>query len=314
MAQEKDHGPRIGADPELFVQTADGVVIPVCGRIGGTKTNPLIINELIEAHYGKERSSRPRRRLDVEDNVERQGDYAVQEDNVMLEFNIPAYKDTSYFVEAVAKMIAVLETDFLLNRGIAPKYEVTHTFKTTELAPFPQAFTVGCLPDMNAYAEDNRFERRPFSAEQFGNNRFCGGHLHVQYNHGNVPRHVFAQFMDLVVELPYLRWDKQKMRRLFYGQPGIYREKPYGIEYRTPSNFWLSKQFRDKHLASMVENINSLALTANTKPELLKERYLKIDWYSVQEAIQNEDAKQAEEIVEYARNKLGMYMSTVATR
>lgn len=312
MANEKDHGPRLGADPELFVQTTDGIVVPVCGKVGGTKENPLNINHLIDAHYGPEGGRR--RRLGEPDYFGREGNYAVQEDNVMLEFNIPAYRDSSYFMEAITKVLNVLETEILQQRGIQLKHEVMHTFKAEDLEAFPQAMTVGCLSDMNAYSETGAFEREPFTAAHFGNNRFCGGHLHVQYNHGNVPRHIFAQFMDLMVELPHIRWDRQKMRRMFYGQPGIYREKPYGIEYRTPSNFWLTRSFREKHLGQMVENVYALAKTANTHPDKLQEAYGKIDWSDVQHAIKTEDPKLADEIIEFVRLKIGLYMGLPAQR
>jgi Phage phiEco32-like COOH.NH2 ligase-type 2 len=305
---EVDHGPRIGADPELFVQTLENQVVPICGKIGGTKENPFIITNLVEGHYGPEGGRRGR------DLLDRVGNYAVQEDNVMLEFNIPAYRESAYFTGAIEKAIYILEHEMLLQRNLRIKYDVMHTFKPEDIAPFPQAFTIGCLPDMNAYAEDGNFERVPFNTTHFGNHRFCGGHIHVQYNHGPVPRHIFAQFMDLMVGLPFLRYDKQKMRRMFYGQPGIYREKPYGIEYRTPSNFWLSQAFRERWLTQLVDNVLTLAHVANTDPERLKSAYARLDWYDIQKAIKTEDVKLADEIVDYARNKVGVPMGPVATR
>lgn len=307
IVADKDYGPRIGADPELFVQTAEGEVVPICGKIGGTKENPLIINHLIEAQYGRE-GRRDRNEPD------REGDYAIQEDNVMLEFNVPARRDGSYFIESISRMMNVLQNTVLSQYNLTPHYSVMHTFKPDALAPFPQAFTVGCLPDMDAYSEGATFERPPFNATHFGNHRFCGGHIHVQYNHNNVPRHIFAQFMDLVAELPFLRWDKQKMRRMFYGQPGLYREKPYGIEYRTLSNFWLGETFRNKWLSQLVENITILAKVANNDPEQLKSSYGKIDWAEVQKTIKTEDADTADEIVDYVRHKLGIYMGPSASR
>lgn len=318
---DKDHGPRIGADPELFVQTIEGTVVPICGKVGGTKENPLVINGLVDGYYGPEGG---RRNRDGRDPLGREGNYAVQEDNVMLEFNVPAYKSGSGFGEAISKALHVLDASVLAPHGLKCKHDVMHTFKSEDLAPFPQAFTVGCLADMNAYAENgvfdpvtqtaSGFERPPFNATHFGNHRFCGGHIHVQYNHGNVPRHVFAQFMDLVVGLPFIRWDRQKMRRMFYGQPGIYREKPYGIEYRTPSNFWLSGTFKDKYLPLLADNVLVLAQTANNDPERLKMAYSKFDWRDIQQAIKTEDAKLAHEIVDFARGKVGIAMSGMAQR
>jgi len=120
--------------------------------------------------------------------------------------------------------------------------------------------------------------------------------------------------MDVVVELPFLRYDKQKLRRMFYGQPGIYREKPYGLEYRTPSNFWLHRVFRERHLQQLTDNVLHLARAANESPEELKRVYAEIDWGDVQAAIRSESAKMADEIVEYARARLGFYMCPPAAR
>lgn len=305
---ERDHGPRIGADPELFVTSnEDGLVVPICGRLGGTKEEPLIINHIVDRRYGVEQRRRGM------DPVEKVGNYAIQEDNVMLEFNVPAYKEPAYFQEAITKMIGVLDTDILPEKGLSLKYEVMHTFKDTDIVKFPQANTVGCLADMDAYVGEGT-PRVPFSAAQFGNHRFCGGHLHVQYNKNNVPPYVFAQFMDLVAELPYLRHDRQKMRRMFYGQPGIYRDKPYGIEYRTLSNFWLTRSFRDEYLPNLLNNVYALAQAANERPEALRASYSKIDWGDVAQAIRTENAKMAEEIVEHARNRAGVNMSGCASR
>jgi len=302
----KDHGPRVGSDPELFVQDAEGNTVPICGKIGGTKEHPLIIDHLVEANYGAER-----RRLRRPEDVE--GNYAIQEDNVMLEFNTPAYKESSQFVDSISKMLAVLSDHVLPRHNLTLKFEASHSFKADELVKYPQAFTIGCSPDLNAYAEGTR-ERQPFNATHFGNNRFCGGHIHVQYNHASVPRHIFVQFMDVMVELPFMRYDKQKLRRMFYGQPGIYREKPYGIEYRTPSNFWLNRVFRERHLMQMVDNVLYLARTANDNPEELKRIYAEIDWADVQAAIRGEDAKMADEIIDHARHKVGLYVCPPATR
>lgn len=305
---DKDHGPRIGADPELFVQNKEGKVVPICGMIGGTKEAPLVVNNLVEAAYGVERTTTRT------GDVFRRGDYAIQEDNVMLEFNVPAYMDHSHFQIAISKIIGVLETQVLPKHEVTIKYDVMSSFKPEEIEKFPQAFAIGCMPDLDAYADEGKRERIPFNAGNFGFHRFCGGHLHIQYNHNAVPRHVFAQFMDIMVELPFMRFDRQKMRRKFYGQPGLYREKPYGIEYRTPSNFWVEKRFRDNWLGTMLDNVMMLAREANKNPEELKRIYSNIYWDDVQEAIKTENVKLADSVIEHCRNSVGLYVSQPATK
>lgn len=306
---DKDHGPRVGADPEVFVQTiGEGHVVPICGKVGGTKEEPLIFSRYVEAIHGAEAA---RRRNVLGDLDVRQslpvGEYAVQEDNVMLEFNIPAATSTGRFCDYIAKALNVIEIQYLQPQKLEFKFEISHSFKPEDLAPFPQAFQIGCLPDMNAYADGDRI-REPFSIIHFGNQRFCGGHLHVQYNKNRVPPHIFAQFMDFFT-LPFLSYDSQRLRRLFYGQPGIYREKEYGIEYRTLSNFWLNKKFRDSgNATTLIENVFYLARSANGNPDVLSKAYGMIDWGDVQNAIKNEDTKLANELVAFGRERIGLAM------
>jgi hypothetical protein len=49
-----------------------------------------------------------------------------------------------------------------------------------------------------------------------------------------------ARNLDITLGLRTLDWDRDRIRRSMYGKAGAYRPKPYGIEYRTPSNKWVS--------------------------------------------------------------------------
>jgi len=304
----KDIGPRIGADPEVFIRDiATKDIVPICGIIGGNKAHPIKLDTQITAMYGPENNAR--RRTDP------RGFYGVQEDNVMLEFNVPAYKELDMFTGAISKALDFIQSAFLAPKGYEYCWGApAHAFNSEVLSKYAQALEIGCSPDFNAYAEDNRFQREPFSAATFGNRRFCGGHIHVQYDKDNVPPHVFAQFMDCVVGIPYLEWDRQGGRRLYYGQPGLFREKDYGIEYRTLSNFWLYPTFRENCLYDMIENIFSLAVRANSEPGVLMEAYSKIHWDDVQSTIRTEDHKTAAEMVMYFREKVGLHINGVPKR
>ena len=301
---ERDVGPRVGADPELFICNLANEIIPACGMVGGTKHDPLIVNKDIVNLYGTERTPRG--------GIPPVGNYAIQEDNVMLEFNIPAYGSANEFIGAVSKMMYFLENSVLGPKNLRLRYGVVdHAFKETVLAKHPQSQDIGCTPDFTAYPkEDGRFERTPYSAMDLGNRRFCGGHLHVQYDAKLVPPHVFSQFMDCVVCLPYLSLDRQKGRRLFYGQPGLFRVKPYGIEYRTLSSFWLEPDFRERHLLEMIDNVLALARTANNQCDALKKMYSNVDWDDVAEIIRNEDSKKAVAMAHSLR-EMGLYINTV---
>lgn len=286
---DKDFGPRIGADPEVFVRNAEGVTVPICGHIGGTKEKPIVVTSEMNKIWGKLRGSN-----------EAIGDYAMQEDNVMLEFNVPAWKDCRTFAYSIRNTMEYLDSAVLAPKGLVlyPGSSV-QKFPRTLLESLPQAQAIGCLPDLDAYAVQTNYKRAAFTATDLGEHRFCGGHIHVQYNKENVPPPVFVKFMDILY-LQNLMWDKQKERRKFYGQPGIFREKEYGIEYRTPSNFWLKPEFRDGRLEIWADNIIRLAETANTDPSRLKAMYAKItNWDEIRKAISNEDNKLCTEILQH---------------
>lgn len=46
--------------------------------------------------------------------------------------------------------------------------------------------------------------------------------------------------LDYYLGVPSLLWDNDPRRRLLYGKAGAFRPKPYGLEYRTLSNRWLT--------------------------------------------------------------------------
>ena len=73
----------IGSDPELFLEDANGKVISAIGKIGGTKKRPKPVKAL-----GK--------------------GFAIQEDNVLLEYNTPAAKSYAAWNSYHKDMLAYL--------------------------------------------------------------------------------------------------------------------------------------------------------------------------------------------------------------
>jgi hypothetical protein len=78
--------------------------------------------------------------------------------------------------------------------------------------------------------------------------RVAAGHVHVGWTEdANIldARHL-RHCRDLVKQFDWflgawsIRHDKDLTRRKLYGKAGSYRPKPYGMEYRTLSNFWIS--------------------------------------------------------------------------
>src|SRR3546814_5830384 len=80
--------------------------------------------------------------------------------------------------------------------------------------------------------------------------RCAGGHLHVGWTEGESLgsiQHVMncsdlVKQLDWYVGLWSLGKDKDKVRRSLYGKAGACRIKPYGVEYRVLSNFWIKNK------------------------------------------------------------------------
>lgn len=298
MAMKVDFGPRIGADPELFVIARKGeqykknTVIPVFGLgIGGTKDEPrkVSLDEVKNYVY-----------LPNSEDFTKHGFFGYQEDNVMFEFNIPATTAAGTFETSINGFLAWANDKLFTPKGLMAAHHLNHYEFPEKMIQHPLAQTIGCDPDFNAYEPAPKRQRKPFEITDLGNKRFCGGHLHVQYNWNNVPRHAFVRLLDIVVGLAFLSHDRQGDRRKFYGLAGLYRPKEYGVEYRTPSNFWLNTKWDrggDHSLKHKVaSNVLALAGQANNNPDDLEAVMKSIPWGDVQNAINQENVALASEI------------------
>lgn len=204
--------PSIGADVEWFLyNTEQKEIVPVCGLVGGTKEEPL----------------------DLDDG------YAVQEDNVMVEWNIPPATRWDSFYHYVQEGIDRVQNHIQFRVG--PEYKMRcqheHTFTPLQLQS-DQAKTFGCEPDFDAYL--GGVQRPDGAGAVLRNTRTCGGHIHIGGDF-QCPDFVAALFTEFYIGvLARLPIDYKSVRQRWYGQPGIFRSKPYGIEYRTPDNQWTS--------------------------------------------------------------------------
>lgn len=266
--------PSIGADPELFLRDVNtGGVVPVCGLIGGTKEDPLPLENLAEG-------------------------FAVQEDNVMIEFNIPPANTASRFSSYIgAGLDALADLIRIRNLPLEFDYSSERLFTDDQLS-HPQARMFGCSPDFDGYKAGAAC--RPVSPDRLGGWRFAGGHVHLGYDHEHVPQHVVAQLCDLFLALPSVVLDKQAQRRKRYGQPGRFRPTPYGIEYRTLSNFWIF----DERLRGQIGYRANQACHLAQNPKRAYDVYAQVPWADVKSAITNEIEDLAADLVAYLRNDL----------
>ena len=212
----------IGADPECFVGNESGVV-SIIGKIGGTKHHPLPLP------LGP--------------------GFAVQEDNVALEYNIPASESKQLFVDNISTAMEFLGSTLKDRFNLHFVKDSAISFPPTELE-HPAARVFGCDPDFNAWTM--RVNKRPKASDP--NLRSCGGHVHIGtrgtvYEH--IPPEEIIKACDLFLGIPSVLMDNGVLRKELYGKAGAYRKKDYGVEYRSLSNFWI---FETKYMEWVYEN------------------------------------------------------------
>lgn len=197
-----------GCDPEMFLQSTLGELRSSVGLIGGTKIAP--------------------QPLPLGDG------YAVQEDNVAVEFNIPPAANSMEFINSINKTLAFLTGIVRDNYGME--------FSRLSAASFPDdqlmsaaAQEFGCEPDFNCWTG----KKNPKPAAEDKNLRSCGGHVHIGFDRKEIDTMSVMKMMDLHLGVPSVLMDKGDLRKQLYGKAGAYRDKSFGGEYRVLSNFWI---------------------------------------------------------------------------
>lgn len=197
----------IGADPELFlIHKPTNKLVSAVGLIGGSKESPLPIGNSC----------------------------AIQEDNVAAEFCIPPAEDVNTFLASINFALHDLEKRAMEYGLSLAESKASAVFDEDQLWTL-EAQTFGCDPDYNAYT--GTVNPRPTSSNK--NLRSCGGHVHIGTKYQ--PRDTI-KVMDLFLGAPSVLLDPDTNRRALYGKAGAFRYKPYGVEYRTLSNFWIWKK------------------------------------------------------------------------
>ncbi|QDH46745.1 hypothetical protein LAh8_3 [Aeromonas phage LAh_8] len=211
-----DNQLKFATDAELFVRDSKtGLLTSVAGLLGADKYNKRILTE----------------------------DVRIQEDNVLLEFDINPHTESEMFLKNISSAMD-------LSRGEAEKlgFEVvdrvcSHIYTAQELETFHKdAFVFGCDPDFNALSG----EMNPKPQAKNAGLRTAGAHVHIGYSDLRPvtfqDQQVLGVMCDYFLGLPSLLLDTGEdaiRRRELYGKAGSVRFKPYGIEYRTLSNFWV---------------------------------------------------------------------------
>lgn len=253
----------VGADPELFIVDGKGMVGSAIGLLGGTKEVPRVV---------------PRG--------------AVQEDNVLAEFNIDPASTEEEFVHNLNAVRTTL--NLLLPEGLYTSVLTSHEYDEDVLTSFgPQALEFGCDPDFNAYT--GSVNPPPGARTTL---RTAGGHIHVGYPRANqLDSNDVIRAMDLFLGVPSVLLDNDTRRRSLYGRAGACRYKNYGVEYRTLSNFWLGSN----ELMSWAYRQTLRAVDAALSGDLIdeeKETTMGCEWGHIQSIINNSDRQEASKLLQ----------------
>ena len=196
----------LGTDPELFLEK-DNKIISAIGKIGGSKSEPQPISD--NGHF-------------------------IQEDNVAIEYNIPACKtieDWVFHHNFVKDYLEVLVSGMGCTLAIQP-------IATLEDSEFDNdmARLAGCTPDFDVW---NECINEPVDLS-ITNKRSAGGHISVGWDDFTQDQQLdIIKAMDATLGLESVLLDNDTERKKLYGKAGCFRFTAFGIEYRSLSNFWI---------------------------------------------------------------------------
>lgn len=236
--------PTIGADPEAFVfDTEKGIPVHAGGLIPGTKDSPHTVK------HG-----------------------AIQVDGVAVEFNIDPVQTAEEFIHNIESVKQQL-TQYLkdVNKNLELRFTDTVQFTPKYFETIPKKdLVVGCDPDF-FIRNVSHFEAAVVPTFPKGV-RFAGGHLHVgnifYENEDSVSKETKQKYMVFCfarhgylcnnyytskisskeVNPDSLGHSFSNIRKTGYtprtyhgyGQPGRFRPKSYGFEYRSTGNWWVA--------------------------------------------------------------------------
>jgi hypothetical protein len=195
---------RLGADPEVFLLNPAGKHMSAIGLVNADKWNPLQIPGMPKG-------------------------FTLQEDNVSLEYGIPPAASADEFV-AYIQQVMEASKGWIGNLSFS---KLSCTIFEADQMKHPMAHVFGCEPDFNAWTGE--INAKPAPPHQYM--RSAGGHIHVETKRN--PAEV-ARYMDLYHAVPSVMMDNGIERKQMYGKKGAFRPKPYGMEYRVLSNFWIA--------------------------------------------------------------------------
>lgn len=285
--------PYLGSDPEFFVADKTGVIMP-SDKFFPDKENPLKINNNNEGSK-------------------------MFFDGIQAEINFPAATCRESIVYYIREGLQFAKNKIGKDYTIVIEPSVEMTQQCIDDAD-PEARRFGCMPDFNAYTLDQNTPEMDASKHML---RYAGGHIHVgisspyikendnEYKVAKTPEgHLkVIKMMDYMAGVMLIMMDKSQAavtRRSKYGKAGCFRPTPYGVEYRTPSCWWMKSPASLSLVFGLIRLAWNLCIS-NGQDELLIEEM----GYSLEDArciIDESNVQEAEKFW----NKLRPYVSIMS--
>lgn len=202
----------VGCDPEIFVKKK-GAFVSAHGLVKGTKEKPQKI-----------------------------GTGFVQVDGMALEIGIVPAATSGQFIRRINTVMRDLQDMIPSNMKLTISPVAYFSKEIMDTTP-EKAKELGCTPDFNGWT--GGMNPAPTAPD---NMRSAGGHVHLGWTNDKDPLdppHFYScctliKNLDYFLGVPSLLLDPDTERRQIYGKAGAFRAKPYGVEYRSLSNFWLT--------------------------------------------------------------------------
>lgn len=252
-----------GADPEFFVTDSDGNVVPAWEVIPEGKDNPRPLPELGKGWF-------------------------VFHDGPAVEVNFPPTERGDNLLDFVSLFGEWFYESVTEPSGGAHLLSLGGDdywfYLDAPYAKDPRFTALGCLPDLDAYTGEPhqaRLEDMPTRSTKNGRayvQRSAGGHIHIGIDPWpEIPKQAFMRIVSaLYGNRP--PGDALRLNTHPYRKLGLYREKPYGVEFRSPGSAFLAPSgiFRD-----FMRRVDTLVRVLHTDPnttEQLLAAYKTVPW------------------------------------
>lgn len=213
-------------------------------------------------------------------------------DGVQGELNIAPSSCRAYVGNQIKECFTTLDKH-LKGKDVVPDFRPLAKITKKEMTSLsPQSKVFGCSPSYNAWEMPPEIPIEDINPAEY-RIRSAGGHVHIgsidkiliKWIQDNIVKTI--KMFDYIVGNTCVLLDRDKgqiERRKTYGRAGEYRIQPWGLEYRTLSNFWL----RSYQLMSFVLGLarETLCLTKQGH----EDRFFKVvDMNNIVKAINTND-------------------------